>query len=40
MGERAKEAIINNVGLSFIPLYWIIGPLAMSILFLMFIWVW
>jgi hypothetical protein len=38
MGERARAAIIATVGLSFIHLYWIVGPLAVSILFLMFIW--
>jgi hypothetical protein len=37
MGEQAKAAIIDAVGLSFIPLYRIVGPLAVSILFLMFI---
>jgi hypothetical protein len=38
MEERAKAAIIDTMGLSFIPLYRIVGPLAISILFLMFIW--
>ncbi len=38
MGERAKEAIISAMGLSFIPLYRFMGPLAMPILFLIFIW--
>jgi hypothetical protein len=37
MGELAKEAIISAVGLSFIPFYWIMGPLAMTIPFLIFI---
>jgi hypothetical protein len=35
--ERAKEAIINLVGLSFFPPYQTMGPLA-STLFLLFIW--
>ncbi len=38
MGEQTKEAIISAVGLSLIQFYWIEGPLAMSILFLMLIW--
>jgi hypothetical protein len=38
MGERAKEAILSVVGLSFISRYQIVGLLTMSTLFLMFIW--
>ena len=38
MGERARAAIIDAVGLSFIPLYWILGPATATILFLMFTW--
>jgi hypothetical protein len=37
MGEWARVAIID-MGLSFSPLYRIMGPLKVSILFLMFIW--
>ncbi len=37
MGEWARVAIID-MGLSFSPLYRIMGPLNVSILFLMFIW--
>jgi hypothetical protein len=38
MGERAKEAITIVFGLSFIPLYLTVGPLAMFIMLLIFIW--
>ncbi len=33
MGERTKQALISAMGLSFIPHYWIMGPLAMSVMF-------
>jgi hypothetical protein len=38
MGEHARAAIIDAVGLSFIPLYWVLGPATATILFLMFAW--
>jgi hypothetical protein len=38
MGERARAAIIDAVRLSLVPLYRIVGPTAVTILFLMFIW--
>jgi hypothetical protein len=38
MGDWTKEATTSAMGLSFIPHYLIVGPLAMTILFLMFIW--
>ncbi len=38
MGERAREAISNAVGMSFIPLYRIIGPLSATIILILFIW--
>ena len=38
MGEQSMETIINAVGMSFIPLYRIIGPLSMMIILILFIW--
>ena len=38
MGERARAAIIDAVGLSLVPLYRIVGPTAVTLLFLMFFW--
>ncbi len=38
MGERARAAIIDAVGLSLVPLYSIVGPTAVTLLFLMFFW--
>jgi hypothetical protein len=37
-GSGPRRQIIKSMGLFFIPLYRVVGPQAMSILFLMFIW--
>jgi hypothetical protein len=36
LGQHAQEAIIDMIGLSFIPLYRIIGPASMIIIFILF----
>ncbi len=38
MGEQARAAIIDAVGLSLVPLYRIVGPRGVTLLFLMFFW--
>ena len=38
LGDRAREAIIDAVGISFIPLYRIMGPLSMTVILILFIW--
>ena len=38
LGERAREAIIDAVGLSFIPLYRVMGPLSMTVILVLFVW--
>jgi hypothetical protein len=36
LGQHAQEAIIDMIGLSFIPLYRIIGPASMIVIFILF----
>jgi hypothetical protein len=36
LGQHAQEAIIDMIGLSFIPLYRIIGPASMIVIFVLF----
>ena len=38
LGEKAREAIIDAVGLSFIPLYRVLGPLSMTVILVLFVW--
>ena len=36
LGQGAKQSLLHLVGSSFIPLYWLVGPVATTVIFVMF----